>query len=123
MEVGEIVTPGCEKCLNTDPARAKKLTHLPGCPRRKPGRPPKPPQSDDLIPATELDESNVREVIFEAFNLLGGIRGFVGWGRRNPMQFYQLWAKCGPRARPGRVVREGRKDVKVNIPGFDGQGT
>lgn len=106
----------CRRCLGLV---GKSVAHNLDCPNRKPGRRPRQalPPLPDLTPSTDLDTSNVRAVIFEAFNQLGGMAGLVYWGRQNPEKFYQLWAKLGPRS-AGRSPGTDRA-VTVDIPGFE----
>jgi hypothetical protein len=38
----------------------------------------------------------VKELLADAFDELGGLPAFVAWGRKNPTEFYKLWAKLLP---------------------------
>lgn len=96
-EVGAEVA--CEKCLlrAQDPAadwrKLRHLTHAAGCPK---GTSP---------PADNLDDDldSARDLIVEAFQRLGGLDALVRWGKKQPAQFYRLWAQMErPTARPGR---------------------
>lgn len=126
----------CRQCQNEARGVKYRVQHGEGCPRRgKRGKPRKlppltlppsndlpvgdDPPADDLVPAVDLDATSIREVVFLAFNQLGGLAGLVRWGRAEPEKFYRLWASMGPRSRGGRPVREGQRNVKVTIPGFD----
>src|SRR5690606_5545460 len=37
-----------------------------------------------------------RENLALAFDLMGGVPALVVWGRRNPTEFYRIWAKLVP---------------------------
>lgn len=38
----------------------------------------------------------VKQNIIEAFDKLGGVAGFVKWGRENPTEFYRIYSKLIP---------------------------
>lgn len=38
----------------------------------------------------------VKAALTEAFERLGGVSGFVEWGKTEPSEFYKLWAKLIP---------------------------
>lgn len=38
----------------------------------------------------------VKQNIIEAFEKLGGVDGFVAWGRDNPTDFYRIYSKLIP---------------------------
>lgn len=74
-----------------------------------------------VAPAAELEDTGVRQVIYEAFRQLGGVTGLVKWGRANPASFYRLFASCGPRfspQAPGRRVRAGTPGAVAAVTDF-----
>jgi hypothetical protein len=82
------------------------------------------PRPEKLTPTLELAQSGVREIIFAAFNELGGLDGLVKWGRKNPEKFYQLWVRCGPRFEPGKPGQPSANRasvLRVKIPGFNSE--
>lgn len=40
---------------------------------------------------------SVKEAIVAAFDDLGGVPSLVGWGKKNPSEFYGLWGRLAPR--------------------------
>lgn len=38
-----------------------------------------------------------RENLSSAFDLMGGVPGLVRWGKRNPTEFYRIWARLIPK--------------------------
>jgi len=38
-----------------------------------------------------------RENLSSAFDLMGGVNGLVRWGRKNPTEFYRIWARLIPK--------------------------
>jgi hypothetical protein len=103
----------CPRCAGTP-----RAVHAKNCPLRKGGRPKKPEPSDDLNPDVEIERSNVREICYEVFNRLGGLKGMTNWARKNPEKFYtNIFAKMGPRFEPGKAGRPlaTRKPMTVEL--------
>lgn len=76
-----------------------------------------------VVPAVDLENTSVREVVFAAFNELGGLKGLVKWGRRDPKAFYTLFKSMGPAATPGRRATQSpsHKVAEVEVTKFDGE--
>lgn len=97
---------------------------------RKKGRPKGSRSKKNILLdqlGADLENGSVREIMFGAFDCLGGLKGLVEWGKKHPKDFYSLWARMGPRAynNPGRKVAEPRRDAPeepgdVEIEDFGG---
>lgn len=44
--------------------------------------------------------TEARENLSSAFDLLGGVTALVAWGRKNPTEFYRIWARLIPKEVP-----------------------
>lgn len=41
--------------------------------------------------------ADARQSLADAFELMGGVPGLVRWGKRNPTEFYRIWARLIPK--------------------------
>lgn len=41
--------------------------------------------------------AKARDNLAEAFEMMGGVPGLVRWGRKNPTEFYRIWARLIPK--------------------------
>ena len=40
--------------------------------------------------------ASVKAALCEAFDKLGGVESLVGWGKKNPAEFYRIWSRMLP---------------------------
>lgn len=60
-----------------------------------------------------------KESLAEAFVRMGGIAGLVKWGKKNPTEFYRLWARLIPKEDSLTVTQVGVEELLAQL---DAQG-
>lgn len=64
------------------------------------------PDYDSLLNKSEMEKRGAippktvrtaRENLTAAFDLMGGVPGLVKWGKKNPTEFYRMWARLIPK--------------------------
>ena len=62
--------------------------------------------------AVNLVGKNVKLILIDAFERLGGLDGFVKWGGENRGEFYKLWAKIIP-SHKGEEDKNGGVTIQI----------
>ena len=60
-----------------------------------------------------------KEQLAEAFQRMGGVAGLVKWGKKNPTEFFRLWARLIPKEDSLTVTNVGIEDLLAQL---DAQG-
>lgn len=52
-----------------------------------------------------------KEALLSAFDRMGGVAGLVKWGKKNPTEFYRIWARLLPREDNVNVTAVGVEEL------------
>lgn len=58
---------------------------------------PKRKQQSEAASKSPTLVAKARDNLTSAFDLMGGVPALVRWGRRNPTEFYRIWARLIPK--------------------------
>ncbi len=61
-----------------------------------------------------------REHLTAAFDLMGGVPALVVWGRKNPTEFYRLWARLIPKESVGLTASLPLEDLLAKLSNNEG---
>jgi hypothetical protein len=56
-----------------------------------------------------------KEQLAEAFARMGGVAGMVRWAKKNPTEFYRLWARLVPKEENVNVSQLGVEDMLAEL--------
>lgn len=77
---------------------------------------PKLPSKGGRKPGTQLRAGvQAKEAMLSAFERLGGVAGLVRWGKKNPTEFYRLWARLIPREDNVNVTAVGVEELLAQL--------
>lgn len=60
-----------------------------------------------------------KEKLSEAFERMGGVAGLVRWAKKNPTEFYRLWARLIPKEENIAVTQFGVEDLLAQLDAQD----
>jgi hypothetical protein len=64
-----------------------------------------------------------KEALLSAFDRMGGVAGLVKWGKKNPTEFYRIWARLLPKEEDVQVTAIGVEELLSQLDSAEREAT